>query len=377
MVEHMARLASSREAAQPITSGTTAPDGAGSPNVTLVVKPWQHFSHTRQSLESIYAFTPEPFVLVYVDGNSPPHVSRYLQAQSQKRGFTLIRTDRYLTSSEAHNIALPHILTKYVALLDNAMLVTPGWLSSLMRCAEETGAWVVGPVYCTGDLRRMITYSAAPDLRIIEEHGHRRLFETAPGVGKPLADIRGTLKRAPCGYVKSHCMFTRKEVLDHLGPFDESFTSFQDHRDFCLAVQEAGGSLLFEPEAVAVVTGPPPFDPSDLPMFLLRWSDAWLQPSIRHFAEKWRLDVDDHALQGGARFRNAERRKLFRRLEGIAARLFGSKGLAFADRCIDLLFERVLEPTVVARLERGRLAADGTPRVLHTGAPSRQVERHG
>jgi len=156
---------------------------SGLPAVTLVVKPWQHFSHTRQSLESIYAFTPEPFALVYVDGNSPPSVSRYLKAESQRRGFTLIRTDRYLTSSEAHNIALPYLHTKYVMLLDNAVLVTPGWLPSMMRCAEETGAWVVGPIYCTGDLRHMITYSAAPELCIIEEHGERRLFETAPGVG--------------------------------------------------------------------------------------------------------------------------------------------------------------------------------------------------
>ncbi len=333
-------------------------------SVTIIISPWQHFSATKTSLESIYAFTQPPFELVYVDGNSPPHVRRYLQEQARRRNFTLIRTDRYLTSSEAHNIGMRHVRTKYVAFLDNCTLVTPGWLGALIRCAEEMQAWVVGPLYCSGDMEKPITYSAGPDLRIVEEHGERRLHETAPFAGKPLAEVRGQFKRGLCGYAKSYCMLTRKDVIDRLGAFDQGFTSFQEHRDFCLDVAQAGGSLYFEPDSVVLIVSPPPFEWSDLPMFLLRWSDVWLRPSIRHFAKKWGLTENDHMLQGGVRFRNTERRRLLQIVQRVAQSTMGSPGRRIADRLIDVLFERVLEPTVIAGFERRRRAsASVTPRV--------------
>jgi GT2 family glycosyltransferase len=40
---------------------------------------------------------------------------------------------------------------KYVVFIDNDVLVTPGWLGSLVRRTEETGAWLVGALYCFGE----------------------------------------------------------------------------------------------------------------------------------------------------------------------------------------------------------------------------------
>jgi hypothetical protein len=62
---------------------------------------------------------PLPFKLVYVDGNSPPSLRRYLECQASALGFQLIRTDSYLTSNEAHNLGLREVCTEYVAFLDN------------------------------------------------------------------------------------------------------------------------------------------------------------------------------------------------------------------------------------------------------------------
>ena len=58
-----------------------------SPNVTIVVVPRDHFSDTRESLESIYANTDLPFDLVYVDGGSPRRIARYLREQSKAGTF--------------------------------------------------------------------------------------------------------------------------------------------------------------------------------------------------------------------------------------------------------------------------------------------------
>ncbi|SRR5579872_6138731 len=338
----------------------TAMERSVRPSVTIVVTPWQHFSQTKAALESIYAFTPPPFELVYVDGNAPAKVRRYLQEQARARGFTLVRSDHYLTTAEAQNLALPHITTEYVAFLENWVIVTSGWLDALLRCARETSAWVVEPLYCTGDPRSPTVYSMAPDLQIVEEDGKRRLHETAPLAGKPLVEVRGGLRRSRCGYAKSHCMLVRKDVLDRIQSFDESFTSFQGHRDFSLDVQAAGGSLFAEPDAVVVLSGVPPLALSDLGLYFLRWSDIWLQPSIRHFAKKWGIPEDDYMLQGGARFRDGERRRPFRLAAAVATRLFGARGRRLVDIMVDTGYKYLLEPTVVARLERDRLRARGT-----------------
>src|SRR6266516_1506210 len=118
--------------------------------VTIVVVPREQFSKSQISLESIYAATPPPFRLVYVDGNSRSSLRRYLEQQAAARGFQLIRTENYLTSNEARNLGRREVCTEYVAFLDNDVFVQPGWLQTLLRCAVETGAWVVGPLYCYG-----------------------------------------------------------------------------------------------------------------------------------------------------------------------------------------------------------------------------------
>lgn len=324
-------------------------------NATIVVTPWQHFSDTATTLESILAHTDVPYELVYVDGNSPRSVQQYLQHQAAKHGFTLLRSDRYITSSEARNMALPHVKSKYVVFVGNSTVVTAGWLRGLIACAEETGAWAVEPLYCIGDPRRPIIYSAAPDLRIIEDRGVRRLYETSPLLRTPLANARAALKRSLAGYAKFECALIRTEAIDHLRAFDEAYTWFQDARDFSLAIQQAGGSIYFEPASVVMVLDEPHIRWSDLPLYLLRWSDAWLQPSIRHFADVWNLRIDDETLQGNTRFRNMQRRKLFGPVRRMAQRCAGWRGVRAVDAAIDAFYDRILEPTVVARLERSRL----------------------
>ena len=65
------------------------------PLVTIVVVPRERFSYTRESLSSIYQNTEFPFELVYVDGNSPAPIQKYLQEQSAQHQFELISTDYY------------------------------------------------------------------------------------------------------------------------------------------------------------------------------------------------------------------------------------------------------------------------------------------
>lgn len=155
--------------------------------VTVAVVPRERFSYTRPSLENIYQNTPPPFDLLYVDGGSPAPVRRYLEAESRKRGFHLIRTNHYLSPNQARNLAVQHITTKYAVFVDNDVLVNPGWLDALVGCAERSGAAVVGPLIYAGKPGSEIIHMAGGIAHIDTVNGKRVLREKHQFAGKPLA----------------------------------------------------------------------------------------------------------------------------------------------------------------------------------------------
>jgi hypothetical protein len=122
------------------------PDVLAGPVVTIVVVPRERFTYAPQCLESLYAHTDVPFHLVWVDGGSPSSIRHYLRAQAAVRGFELVQTDHYLWPNRARNLGLRRVRTPYVVFMDNDVVVAPEWLGALVRCADETGATVVGPL---------------------------------------------------------------------------------------------------------------------------------------------------------------------------------------------------------------------------------------
>jgi GT2 family glycosyltransferase len=173
------------------------------PDVTIVVVPRERFQLTRRSLESIYDTTTSPFALIYVDGGSPAATRRYLESQARARGFRLVRTEQYLTPNQARNLGMSEAATRYIVFVDNDVLVTPGWLEALIRCAEETGAWVVGPLYCHGELERGEVHMTGGHAHIFDGAGVRRFREDHRFFGRPLREVRPRLRREPCEMVES------------------------------------------------------------------------------------------------------------------------------------------------------------------------------
>jgi GT2 family glycosyltransferase len=263
------------------------------PDVTIVVVPRERFSLARRALECLYAETEHPFNLVYVDGGSPERTRRYLEAQAKTRGFRLIRSARYLAPTEARNLGLSEASGKYVVFIDNDVLVKAGWLEALVRCAHETGAWLVGPLYCLGEPAFTKIHMVGGTAHIELRDSGRSLAERHHLPGGRLEEVQPRLQRSQTELVEFHCLLARTEIFQRLGPLDARLLSDFEHIDLCLAVREAGGSIYIEPEALVNWVAPPPLAWSDLPYFMLRWSDAWNRASLQHFRAKWHLTEKD------------------------------------------------------------------------------------
>lgn len=291
--------------------------------VTIIVSPRERFSFARESLESIYTHTDFPFELVYVDGNSPANVQQYLETEATAKGFQLIRTDSYLSPNQARNLGLQKANTEYVVFIDNDVIVTPGWLTSLVKCADETQAAVVSPLVCQGTPVHTEVHCAGGEARILREtkdgKARHRIQEKIYKQGRQVADIYDQLQREPTGLAEFHCMIVRRSFLNQLGALDEKILNTREHVDFCITISEAGGTIYLEPTSIVTYVPGPPLTWSDLPFFMLRWSDAWEMTSLKRLLEKWELTEDDF-------FKHRYRRLGWRRHETIVRPLVARIG---------------------------------------------------
>ncbi len=278
------------------------------PQVTIVVVPRERFSYTEKSLNSIYENTDFPHNLVYVDGNSPTHIKRYLEKQSQEKGFELIRRNQFLTPNQARNLGLAQVKTKYVVFIDNDVLVKPGWLEKLVKTAESTNAWVVGPLCLEGkDFNKVHMVGGTS---VFKEKGQQRwLVERRPFMRLPLEKVQEKIHRGSTEILEFHCMLVRCEAFEKLGFLDEKLMSMAEESDFSMSIVASGNKIYLEPESVITYVPPSPADLklSDLPFFFVRWSDSWCQQSVERFREKWNLTEDALILKHLQHFVEAHR----------------------------------------------------------------------
>jgi GT2 family glycosyltransferase len=265
------------------------------PIVTIVVVPRERFSCTQESLESIYEYTDFPFKLIYVDGNSPAKVRRYLEAKSQERNFEIIRTNYYLSPNHARNIGLSRVNTKYLVFVDNDVIVSPGWLKALVNCAEETGATVVGPLMCEKQpIHRRVHFAGGESHIVTDVKGRRHLREKMYKQGQNAVELRTQLQRTQTELAEFHCTLVRREIFDRIGYLDEAMLNTKEHLDFCMDVAQAGGTVYFEPDSLVTYVPGPPLEWTDLHFYMLRWSDAWTLASLQRIREKWNLSEDGY-----------------------------------------------------------------------------------
>jgi GT2 family glycosyltransferase len=265
------------------------------PIVTLIVVPRERFSCTQESLESIYENTDFPFKLIYVDGNSPSKVRHYLQTQAQEKNFKLIRTNYYLSPNHARNIGLSHVDTKYLVFVDNDVVMSPGWLTALVNCAESTDATVVGPLMCEKQpIHQRVHFAGGESHIVIDIKGRRHLREKMYKQGHQVSELRPQLQRTETELAEFHCTLVRTEIFESLGYLDEEMLNTKEHLDFCMNVIQAGGKVYFEPDSLVTYVPGPPLKWTDLHFYMLRWSDAWTLSSLQRIRTKWDLSDDGY-----------------------------------------------------------------------------------
>ena len=196
---------------------------------SIVIPVHNNLEMTEACLDSIKAYTPEEHEVIVVDNGS---TDRTQECISRRKGIKVIRNEENLGFARAVNVGIRASSGNYVVVLNNDVLVTPGWLSNLLYCAEsDPVVGAVGPVTgnCSGVQKIPVSFQTPEEMFRFAERWNRpdpeKWFETARLV--------------------AFCLLVKREVFDRVGFFDERFGqgNFEDD-DFCLRVQLAGYKLL-------------------------------------------------------------------------------------------------------------------------------------
>lgn len=327
------------------------------PEVTVVVSPRERFSFSEQSLESIYSDLSTPFELVYVDGGSPPHIRRAIERLHREHGFTLIRTDAVLTPNEARNLAIEEVDTPWVMFVDNDVLIEPGWLGRLVEAGKANDAQLVGPLYMQDAGKGPEVHMAGGKAAFHEENGKRIFKEAHSHFGATLEDARKIVHSGPVELLEFHGMMASKAALDEHGPLDESLRTTMEHIDLCLDVRERGGTVWLAMDTTITYVVPPPFEPTDLGYFVLRWCTDWNRSTLDRFAQKWKLDPDDPYIPMEMQWAESHRELVLNELAWplgkIGARLKYHEAKPIGKRIVDWLEDRYAAPLLAERRAAG------------------------
>ena len=265
------------------------------PRVTIIVAPRERFEQAVMSIRNCLETADLPFRLIYVDGGSPTPIASELREIVESAGHAYRRFEGYVTPNFARNAVLPEADTDYVVFIDNDVSFQPGWLSALVRCADETGAGLVTPTILVGPGH------LAPDLKVHHAGGILDLTPGETGASmfrrhrfehQDYLSCRRQLKREETASTEFHTVLARKSMLDQIGPFDLRLVGFTDEIDMAFNARRHGWKIFYEPESIVVYDVGKPITRREIPFFCLRWSRTKCMRAEKYFYKKWGLAPD-------------------------------------------------------------------------------------
>ncbi len=260
--------------------------------VTIAMIPRDTFALSNMVLDRLIETTPAGVGIIVVDTGASGEARHYMEQRCTENGLTLLRSKNIATSSQARNKAIELINTKYVAFVDNDTLVTEGWLEPLVNCAEETDAWVVGPIICERFPEATHLHGYDGELEIRENpDGKRYYHDFHYNAHVKLDEVHHQLKRMETKVVEFHAQLVAMEAFDEVGLYDVNIVNMYDYGEFQLRVHQHGRKIMLEPGSIVTYMPPRGIPPIDRKFFEIRWCEAWTDLTQQAIAEKHNLSV--------------------------------------------------------------------------------------
>lgn len=210
------------------------------PLVSIIIVNWNGRKHLEVCLESLQKQTYPNFEVILVDNASTDGSVEFLQ-QKYSNFARIIQNKENLGFAGGNNVGIKAAKGKYILLLNNDTEVHERWVEELVKVAGENPSAGM----CASKILSFYNRD------IIDVVGHL-LYRDGLNRG------RGRLERDVGQYDKVEEVFFpsgcaalyRREMLDDIGGFDETFFAYGDDTDIGLHGRLAGWKCLYVPTAI-------------------------------------------------------------------------------------------------------------------------------
>ncbi|MBS0662658.1 MAG: glycosyltransferase family 2 protein [Verrucomicrobia bacterium] len=190
---------------------------------------------TQAMVASLQASLPPDLAheIILVDDGSTDGTRDWLRTLEPARGFVVVLNEQNLGYAGANNRGAALARGEYLGLLNNDLVLAPGWIEPMLAVHARLGPSVglVGNIqyrFATGEVDHAgitIDHRGKPAHRT-ELPLLRRFF--AADAWRPADAVTGA------------CTLVRRELFVRLGGFDEGFANGGEDVDFCLRARAAG-----------------------------------------------------------------------------------------------------------------------------------------
>lgn len=218
--------------------GVPALATAAEPEVSIILPVHNNWLLTAECLRSLATdASAVRYEVIAVDDASSDETRELLPMVS---GVGVVRLDDNVGFVGAVNAGLAAAKGRFIVLLNNDTVVTPGWLEALVETAEaDDNVGVVGAklVYPDGRLQEAGS--------IIWSDGSGYNY----GKGADPDDPSFNFVR-DVDYCSGACLLVRREILDALGGLDRRFApAYYEDTDLAFAARKLGYRVVYQPEA--------------------------------------------------------------------------------------------------------------------------------
>ena len=229
---------------------TPAPGGTV-PRVSAIVVSYNTRDDLLRGLEALLAQTGVSLDVIVVDNASTDGSVDAVRGRHPE--VRLIVNTANLGFSRANNLGLRAARGPHVLVVNSDCEVRPGAVGTLCAILEaRPDVAIVGPRTVGTDGAPQVSFG--PSLTPLAEWRQGQLVRgVKAGDAAALRRARALAdhEQEP-DWVSASCFLARREALDAVGGFDESFFLYEEDVDLCLRVRRAGWRVVYTPTAEVV-----------------------------------------------------------------------------------------------------------------------------
>jgi len=243
-----------------------------SPLCDIILITFNGLEFTKKCVESIESNTKDiHYRYIFVDNNSTDGTLEYLKTVPNS---VLISNTENLGFVKAMNQGFEKVIGKYVVWLNNDTIVTPNWLSILVKDLENNpNASAIGPMSNgTGVMQSVDEWDGKPTQKEVSNFA-KKFHEKNKDQVFEYHRIAG------------FCIVMKSELIAEIGKLDETFNvGGYDDDDYCKRIREAGYKILIAEDVFIYHKSGATFSRAKDPDFDLAFL---MQKGRRRFLRKW------------------------------------------------------------------------------------------